>query len=44
MDSSTIWVIMFGVPIIAIVVIIGFALHHSSEVREDERDDRPGPE
>ncbi|MFC4564801.1 hypothetical protein ACFO4E_23325 [Nocardiopsis mangrovi] len=41
---STIWVIMFGVPIIAIVVIIGFARYQSSEVQSDERDDRPKSE
>ncbi|GAA1779649.1 MULTISPECIES: hypothetical protein [Streptomonospora] len=36
---STIWVILFALPIIAIVVIVLFALYHSSEVRKDVRDD-----
>jgi len=36
---STTWVILFALPIIAIIVIVAFALYHSSEVRKDDRDD-----
>ncbi|MDT0303002.1 hypothetical protein [Streptomonospora wellingtoniae] len=36
---STFWVILFALPIIAIVVIVLFASYHSSEVRKDVRDD-----
>ncbi|WP_255430174.1 hypothetical protein [Streptomonospora sp. PA3] len=37
--STTWWVILFALPIIAIVLIVAFALYHSSEVRKDGRDD-----
>ncbi|MFD0774661.1 hypothetical protein ACFQZ2_12050 [Streptomonospora algeriensis] len=36
---STTWVILFALPIIAIIAIVTFALYHSSEVRKDGRDD-----
>ncbi|GAA4910921.1 hypothetical protein [Streptomonospora salina] len=35
----TIWVILFALPIIAIIVIVAFAGYHSSDVRNDGRDD-----
>lgn len=37
---STTWVIaLFALPIVAIIVIVAFALYHSSEVQQDGRDD-----
>ncbi|WP_461001702.1 hypothetical protein [Streptomonospora sediminis] len=37
---STSWVIaLFALPIVAIIVIVAFALYHSSEVQQDGRDD-----
>ncbi|NYE46723.1 hypothetical protein HDA32_001843 [Spinactinospora alkalitolerans] len=38
------WVLMFGLPLVAIIVIIAFARYQSSPVNKDERDDRPGEE
>ncbi|WP_274518772.1 hypothetical protein [Streptomonospora alba] len=37
--STTTWVILFALPIIAIIAIVAFAAYHSSEVRKDGRDD-----
>lgn len=39
--SSTTWVILFALPIIAIIAIIAFARYHSSDVQQDGRDDMP---
>lgn len=41
MDSTMMWTVLFGLPILAIVTIIGFARYHASEVEEDGRDDKP---
>lgn len=40
-DSTTFWVVLFGLPILAIVVIILLASHHASGVQQDGRDDTP---
>ncbi|MFW5419231.1 hypothetical protein J0910_21670 [Nocardiopsis sp. CNT-189] len=44
MDMTLVWVLMFGLPIAAIAVIIGFARYQASEVQKDGRDDRPDEE
>ncbi|WP_181874351.1 hypothetical protein [Marinitenerispora sediminis] len=31
------WVLMFGLPVVAIIVIIGFAVYQASPVTQDER-------
>ncbi|MGI5121309.1 hypothetical protein ACQEU5_17530 [Marinactinospora thermotolerans] len=36
--SSLTWVLLFGVPLVAIVVIIGFARYQASPVLNDERE------
>ncbi len=41
MEFSGMWVVLFALPVVAIVVIIGFARYQASEVQQDERDDRP---
>lgn len=38
--SPTVYLLMFGLPIVAIVVIIGLAFYQASPVENDER----GPE
>ncbi|PSK82595.1 hypothetical protein CLV63_1427 [Murinocardiopsis flavida] len=42
LDSPLIWLLFFGAPLVAILVIIGFARYQASPVERDERDDRPG--
>ncbi|WP_017623545.1 hypothetical protein [Nocardiopsis chromatogenes] len=44
MDMNVVWGVLFGLPILAIIVIIGFARYQSSEVQQDGRDDRPEEE
>lgn len=46
MNSTLVWSVMFGLPIIAIIVIIAFARYQASGVQQDGRDDAPedGPE
>ncbi|WP_187347161.1 hypothetical protein [Nocardiopsis sp. CNR-923] len=39
--SAFIWVILFGLPILAIVVIIALATYQASGVQQDGRDDAP---
>ncbi|CAM4218968.1 hypothetical protein GCM10009799_12060 [Nocardiopsis rhodophaea] len=41
LDSPVIWMIMFGLPIVAIITIVSFAYYHTTEVRDDGRDDEP---
>lgn len=41
LDSPLTWVLFFGIPLVAIVVIIGFARYQASPVARDDRDDRP---
>ncbi|MEY9211111.1 hypothetical protein NI17_011960 [Thermobifida halotolerans] len=36
--SPTVYLLMFGLPIVAIVVIIGLAIYQASPVENDERD------
>ncbi|MFC7327393.1 hypothetical protein [Marinactinospora rubrisoli] len=31
------WLLMFGLPVVAIIVIIGFAVYQASPVTQDER-------
>ncbi|WP_017577782.1 hypothetical protein [Nocardiopsis kunsanensis] len=40
-DSTTFWVVLFGLPILAILVIILLASYHASGVQQDGRDDTP---
>ncbi|WP_344966939.1 hypothetical protein [Salinactinospora qingdaonensis] len=42
MDSSLTWVLLFGLPLLAIAAIIGFAVYHASPVENDQRDERNG--
>ncbi|TDQ49552.1 hypothetical protein [Actinorugispora endophytica] len=43
--SSTVYLLMFGLPVVAIIVIIGFARYQSSPVEHDEREEeRSGEE
>ena len=35
------WVVLFGLPILAIVAIILLAAYHASGVQDDGRDDAP---
>ncbi|TQN31437.1 hypothetical protein FHX37_1341 [Haloactinospora alba] len=44
MDSSVAWMALFGLPIAAILVIVGFAWYHMTEVEQDDRDDVPDSE
>ncbi|WP_156184782.1 hypothetical protein [Allosalinactinospora lopnorensis] len=44
MDSSVTWMILFGLPLLAIGAIIAFARYHASEVQQDGRDDDPKAE
>ncbi|WP_017540595.1 hypothetical protein [Nocardiopsis baichengensis] len=44
MDMTVVWVVLFGLPVLAIIVIVGFARYQASEVQEDGRDDRPEAE
>ncbi|MDA2807436.1 MULTISPECIES: hypothetical protein [Nocardiopsis] len=44
MDMNVVWGVLFGLPILAIIVIIGFARYQASEVQQDGRDDRPEEE
>ena len=43
-DSTVFWVVLFGLPLLAIVVIILLASYQASGVQQDERDDAPGDE
>lgn len=36
------WVVLFGLPVLAIVVIILLATYQASGVQKDDRDDEPG--
>jgi uncharacterized membrane protein YdfJ with MMPL/SSD domain len=40
-ESSAFWVILFGLPILAIVAIILLATYQASGVQQDGRDDVP---
>jgi len=40
--SPTVYLLMFGLPVVAIVVIIGLAIYQASPVENDERE--PGPQ
>ncbi|WP_017588520.1 hypothetical protein [Nocardiopsis ganjiahuensis] len=40
-DSTAFWVVLFGLPILAIVVIILLATYQASGVQQDGRDDAP---
>ncbi|WP_285731303.1 hypothetical protein [Nocardiopsis sp. ATB16-24] len=40
-DSTAFWVVLFGLPILAIVVIILLASYQASGVQQDGRDDMP---
>ncbi|WP_198659238.1 hypothetical protein [Nocardiopsis sp. FIRDI 009] len=40
-DSTIFWVILFGLPGLAIVVIIALASYQASGVQQDGRDDAP---
>ncbi|WP_017535359.1 hypothetical protein [Nocardiopsis alba] len=40
-DSTAFWVVLFGLPIVAIVAIILLAAYQASGVQEDGRDDAP---
>jgi hypothetical protein len=44
MDFSMTWVVLFGLPLLAIGAIIAFARYHASEVQQDGRDDEPKSE
>ncbi|MDE3723901.1 MULTISPECIES: hypothetical protein [Nocardiopsis] len=41
LDSTGFWVILFGLPIMAIVAIVLLATYQASGVQEDGRDDAP---
>lgn len=41
MDSTAVWVVLFGLPILAIVAIILLAMYQASGVQQDGRDDAP---
>lgn len=40
-DSTMFWVVLFGLPILAIVAIILLATYQASGVQQDDRDDTP---
>ncbi|MBE2999617.1 hypothetical protein IDM40_12990 [Nocardiopsis sp. HNM0947] len=40
-DSTMFWVVLFGLPILAIVAIILLAAYQASGVQQDGRDDTP---
>lgn len=40
-ESTAFWVALFGLPILAIVVIVLLATYQASGVQQDERDDAP---
>jgi hypothetical protein len=40
-DSTTFWVALFGLPVLAIVVIVLLASYQASGVQQDGRDDVP---
>ncbi|MEU3017645.1 MULTISPECIES: hypothetical protein [unclassified Nocardiopsis] len=40
-DSTAFWVVLFGLPILAIVAIILLATYQASGVQQDGRDDAP---
>ncbi|WP_201294751.1 MULTISPECIES: hypothetical protein [unclassified Nocardiopsis] len=40
-DSTAFWVALFGLPVLAIVVIILLASYQASGVQQDGRDDAP---
>lgn len=37
--SSTVYLLMFGLPVVAIIAIIGFARYQASPVEQDEREE-----
>ncbi|HIY42015.1 MAG TPA: hypothetical protein H9836_12910 [Candidatus Nocardiopsis merdipullorum] len=39
-ESTTFWVVLFGLPVLAIVLIILLATYQSSGVQKDGRDDK----
>lgn len=39
MDSTAVWAVLFGLPILAIVAIILLAMYQASGVQQDGRDD-----
>lgn len=41
LDSTAFWVVLFGLPILAIVAIVLLATYQASAVQEDGRDDAP---
>lgn len=41
--SPTVYLLMFGLPVVAIVVIIGLAIYQASPVENDEREPK-GPQ
>ncbi|GAA1452795.1 hypothetical protein [Nocardiopsis tropica] len=41
-DSTVFWVVLFGLPVLAIVAIVMLASYQASGVQQDERDDAPG--
>ncbi|MDA8368475.1 MAG: hypothetical protein M0026_01220 [Nocardiopsaceae bacterium] len=41
MEFSAVWVVLYALPVVVIIAIIGFAYYQSSEVRQDGRDDQP---
>ncbi len=40
-DSTAFWVALFGLPVVAIVVIVLLASYQASGVQQDGRDDAP---
>lgn len=40
-ESTMFWVVLFGLPVLAIVVIILLAAYQASGVQKDGRDDKP---
>lgn len=40
-DSTAFWVALFGLPVLAIVVIVLLASYQASGVQQDGRDDAP---